>query len=190
MRTGRNSLTPCRICVMIAWLGILFLSMVRCKSPTSPDGQGEADIIVSNDYGETVDIYMDGSFKFALRYKNSIEIDNVSLEEHELEAREPGSGKIVDSTTIDVEDKIDYAWTVDDPPDIKVINNYGKALSIYLDEEFQFDLADEESRWIIDVALGVRFLKALDTGDGHEVASTSLKVDQNADYSWTIQKIT
>jgi hypothetical protein len=170
-------------------IGILIISLISCKSPTSPDGAGEADIIVSNEYGETVDIYMDGSFKFWLRHKSTIEIDNVSLEEHELEARTVGTETVIDSETITVEEMTDYAWTVQDPPDINVINEYGATLRIYLDGSYQFELVDQEDRWLMDVPYGERFLKAVRVSDGQDVASTTINVDDNADYSWTIGKI-
>jgi len=181
-RSGRVK----RLAVLI---GILIIPLIVCKSPTSPNGQGEADIIVSNEYGETVDIYMDGSFKFSLRHKNSIEIDNVSLEEHELEAKIVGTETVIDSETITVEEKTDYTWTVQDPPDINVTNEYGATLKIYLDGNHQFELVDKEDRWIIDVSYGERFLKAVRASDGQEAASTTIKVDDNTDYSWTITKI-
>ena len=151
---------------LVGLIGILILPLITCKSPTSPDGQGEADIIVVNEYGETVDIYMDGSFKFSLRHKSSIEIDNVSLEEHELEARLVGTETVIDSETITVEEKTDYTWTVEDPPDINVTNQYGATLKIYMDGNYQFDLADKENRWIMDVSYGERFLKAIKASDG------------------------
>ncbi len=171
---------------ILALAGILVFSSFSCKSPTSPDGGGEADIIVYSEYDEILDIYMDGQFQFSIGYKSSIEIDNVSLEEHELEAREINTGKIIDSETITVEEEIDYTWTVDDPPDIKVTNNHGKTLKIYLDGVYQFDLVDEEDRWIIDVAYGERFLKAIRASDGKEIASITIDVDENEDYYWTI----
>jgi len=174
---------------LLALMAILAFSWVGCKSPTSPDGAGEADIVVTNDYeeGETVDIYMDGEFKFSIGFKVTIEIDNVSLEEHTLEAKLNATGALVDSETIEVVEYTDYYWTVDDPPDIKVINQFGKTLKITMDGDYQFDLANEENRWIIDVAYGERFLKAFRASDGQEIASTTIRVDENTDYSWTVE---
>lgn len=167
--------------------GILVMTLIRCKSPTSPNGQGEADIIVYSKFEETLDIYMDGKFLFSIEYKWSIEIDNVSLGEHELEAKERSTGVIVDTEVITVEEEIKYIWTIEDPPDINVTNQYEKTLQIYMDSEYQFDLVDEENRWIIDVPYGERFLKATRASDGKQVASTTIHVDENKDYSWTIE---
>jgi hypothetical protein len=173
----------------LALTAILTFSWFGCKSPTSPGGAGEADVVITNDYeeGETVDIYMDGEFKFSIGFKVTIEIDNVSLEEHTLEAKLNATGALVDSETIEVVEYTDYYWTVDDPPDIKVINQFGKTLKIYMDGDYQFDLANEENRWIIDVAYGERFLKAFRASDGQEIASTTIRVDENTDYSWTVE---
>jgi len=174
---------------LLALMAILAFSWFGCKSPTSPDGAGEADIVITNDYeeGEAVDIYMDGEFKFSIGFKVTIEIDNVSLEEHMMEAKLNSTGVVVDSETIEVVEYTDYYWTVDDPPDIKVINQFGKALKITMDGDYQFDLANEESRWIIDVTYGERFLKAFRASDGQEIASITIHIEENTDYFWTVE---
>jgi hypothetical protein len=174
---------------LLALMAILAFSWLGCKSPTSPGGGGEADIVITNDYEEgiIVDIYMDGEFKFSLDFKMTIEIDNVSLDEHTLEARVHATDAFIDSETIDVLEYTDYYWTVDDPPDIKVINQFDKSLQIFMDGVYQFDLARKEGRWIINVAYGERFLMAVGADDGREVASTTIRVKENTDYSWTIE---
>ncbi len=187
MRSKQELKKACSSIGIFILTGILVMTLIRCKSPTSPNGQGEADIIVYSKYEETLDIYMDGNFLFSIGYKSSIEIDNVSLEEHELEAKKTNTDIVIDKETITVEEKADYSWTIDDPPDINVTNNFGKTLKIYMDSEYQFDLVDEENRWIIDVPYGERFLKATRASDGKEVASTTIHVDENKDYYWTIE---
>lgn len=187
MRSRQELKKACSSIGVFILTGIFILTSIRCKSPTSPDGQGEADIIVYSEYDETLEIYMDGNFLFTIGYKSSIEIDNVSLEEHELEAKERNTGIIIDSETIEVDEKTDYSWTIDDPPDINVINNYGKTLQIYMNGEYQFDLVDEENRWIIDVAFGEHFLRAIKASDKEQVASVTINVEENKDYYWTIE---
>jgi hypothetical protein len=172
---------------VIALAAVLVASWFGCKSPTSPGGAGEADILVYNDYGELLDIHMDGEFEFSIPYKQQIEIDNVSLEEHTLEARLTSTGALIESETIEPTEYTDYAWTIYNPPDINVINNSGLVLKIYLDGSYQFDLIDEENRWLIDVAYGDRFLKAIRAVDEQEYASTTIRVDENMKYSWTIE---
>lgn len=170
-------------------IGILMFLQSGCKSPTSPDGKGEADIIVYSLFEEILDVYMDGTFRFSIGYQNPIEIDNVSFGTHEIEAKKSGSDIVFASTTIEVTEKIDYTWQIEDPADINVVNSYGEALKIYMDEAYQFDLANEEGRWILDVPLGEHFLKALKVSDSMQVASILLDISENKDYVWTIKKL-
>ena len=106
---------------------------------------------------------------------------------HLLEARIQGTATLVGSEEIEVENLIDYSWTIDNPPDINVTNQSGLSLRVSLDGVVMFDLADEENRWIMDVAFGERFLKATRLADGREVASITIRVEENTDYAWTIQ---
>ncbi len=176
-------------------MGILVFSLINCESifgpsseeTTEEDEEGEARIIVYNNYGEALNIYMDGEFQFLLGHKGNEKIRNVSLNEHTLEAKKPNANTTIDSETIDVTSYTDYTWTIDDAPDINVSNQYGKTLKIYMDDTYQFDLVDEEDRWIIDVAFGEHFLKAVKAADGKEVASTTIDVEENKDYSWVIE---
>jgi hypothetical protein len=177
-------------------IGILIFSLASCESifgpkteeTTEEEEEGEeARIIVYNEYGESLDIYMDGTFQFLVGHKSDAKIRYVSLDEHELEAKKSNTNEVVDSKTIDVTSYMDYTWTIDDPPDINVTNRYGYTLKIYMDGNYQFDLADEEDRWIIDVAFGERFLKAIRAGDNKEIASTTIDVEENKDYSWVIE---
>ena len=169
--------------------GILLGLSTGCKSPTSPEGKGEADILVTSDVEETLDISMDGVFLFEIAYKNRIEIDNVSLEEHTLEARRRDTGLLIETETIDVVDETDYSWTVDDPPDITVTNSCRFPVRVSMDGVHQFDLERSEGRMIVDVDYGDRFLKAWAAEDGREVASITIRVEENQDYSWTIREI-
>lgn len=172
---------------LLAGLAVLFFVSAACKSPTSPDGEGEADVVVTNDYGEALDVSMDGEFRFTIGFKETREIDNVTEAVHLLEARLPGSSTLVASEEIEVENLSDYTWTIDNPPDINVTNQSGLGLRISLDGAVLFDLADEENRWIIDVPFGERFLRATRLSDGSQYASITIKVDDNTDYTWTIE---
>ena len=167
-------------------LGTTIFALVACKSPTSTDASGEADIIITNDYGSAVDIYMDGEFKFTIADKWTIEIDDVEIKEHLLEAKETGTQTVIVSNTIDVTERTDYAWTVDDPPDIDIINNSDEILRISLDGTYMFEIGEEEDRWIMDVAFGERLLQAFSAETDLEVASTTIKVEEYKDYTWTI----
>ncbi len=180
---------------VLALIGFLVLFLSACESifgPKSDDTDDDDDddiarILVYNQYGETLDIYMDGSYQFSLANEEDAKIRGMSLDEHDLEAKVPASGAVVDSETIDVTAYTDYSWTIDDAPDINVVNSYGSTLKIYMDGKYMFDLVNEENRWIMNVAFGSRFLKADRASDAKEVASTTISVTANKDYSWTIE---
>jgi hypothetical protein len=179
----------------LSLIGILVLFCAGCESifgpkseeTSSTDDSEIARIIVYNSYNNgSLDIYMDGVFQFTLAEDDNAKIKDVTLDEHNLEAKRTGTSTVVDDTTIDVTAYSDYTWTIDDPPDIKVTNGYGTPLKIYMDGEYKFDLENEEDRWLIDVSFGDHYLKALKASDNREVASTTIAVDGNEDYTWTI----
>jgi hypothetical protein len=174
-------------------IGILVFALAGCESIFGPKSETEdtsddeeARIVVTNNYDESLDIYMDGVFQFALPDEESEKIHDVTLDEHDLEAKLTGTSTVVDSETLDVTTYTDYAWKIDDAPDINVINNYGVTLKIFMDGNYQFDVVDEEDRWIMNVSFGEHFLKALKASDDKEVASTTLDIGANNDYTWTI----
>ncbi len=175
--------------VIVATFGFLALSVTNCKSPTSLNDEGEADIIVYSKIDEVLDIYMDGVMRFSIRYKNTIELDNVSLDTHELEAKKTGTDIILATESIDVTEEANYTWQIEDPADINVENQFGEALKIYMDDEYQFDLVDEEDRWILDVPWGEHLLIALKLSDGIQIASKVINVTEDKDYTWIIEKI-
>lgn len=168
-------------------LAAALLAPPACKSPTTSDADGEADITVINDFGSAVDIYMDGELRFTLQDKWRIEIDDVTIAEHLLEAKQPGTQAVIVSERIDVTEYADYAWTVDDPPDIDVINSRDEILRIFMDGTFLFELGEEEDRWITDVAFGSRLLQAVSAETGRPVASATITIEEYKDYTWTIE---
>ena len=196
MEWVKSERTGVRAILLLTVIGLLCISVISCNSLFGPsedsdeeetDDTEEARIIITNYYGETLDFYMDGSFQFTLDHDEEDKIRYVTLDEHYLEAKKQGTAKVVASVEIDVTSYADYTWQIDDPPDINVINQYGLKLKIFMDDNYLFDLVDEEDRWIVDVAFGERFLKAIRASDDKEVASTTIDVDANTDYSWTIE---
>jgi predicted membrane-bound spermidine synthase len=172
---------------------ILIVLLAGCESIFGPkteestdEEENEARIIVYNTYGETLDIYMDGKFQFTVEEDDDKKIRDVELDEHDLEAKLAGTGTVVDDETMDVTSYTDYSWTIDDAPDIVITNNYGTALKIYMDGDYQFNLAYKESRWIMDLTKTEHFLKARRVDNDKEVASVTIDVDENKDYAWTI----
>ncbi len=193
IKFNKQGLNPALIFQVLLLIGILMFSTISCDSifgtsetaATEEEGE-EARIVVENQFGKTLDIYMDGVYQFTLYHGDDEKIDDVTHDEHDLEAKRKDTSTVVASTEIDVVSDIDYYWVVDDPPDINVTNNYGRTLKIYMDGNYMFDLVDEEDRWIVDVDFGDRFLKAVRSSDDTEVASITIDVTENKDYSWTI----
>jgi hypothetical protein len=169
---------------------LLALTLAGCKSSTSSSTSTsttlEARILVYNTYSASLDIYMDDAFQFNLPNGGSGTIKNVSLDTHTMTAKLAGTDTVIDTTTIDVTALTDYSYTID-RPDINVTNAFGESLHIYMDDVYRFDLVDDENRWLIDVSLTSHFLKATRVSDNSEVASITINVTQNKDYTWTIQ---
>ncbi len=191
MKAVRRTAVQLGIVRVLALVGILGLFGAGCKSPTSPRGSGEADISITNDHSDVLNIYVDGTFKFALRYRTTIEIDDVELyHEYSLEAREPATGQLIDVTLIDVQTETDYGWTINPPPRIKVTNNWsqvqGEKLAVSMDGVFKFDLERGEIRMIMQVDYGEHFLEAVNLSTGKPVASTSFQIQKNDTYEWDI----
>jgi hypothetical protein len=168
-----------------AVLGLLLLAGA-CKSPIMPE-DGEADIVIINDYGETLNIYMNGEFLYPVEHNTSVEIDNVKYGIYYFEARTVDTDELVYSDEVDVEVRSDYTFTIDDIPDINVINDFGTPLAIYMNGEYMFDLEDEENRWIIDLAFGEYFLHAIRKEDGMQIASITFDIDDYTDHTWTLE---
>jgi len=169
---------------------LLAFSLPGCKSSTdtstdSTTTTAQARIIVTNTYGQTLEIFMDGTSQFTLTNGNEGKISNVSVATHTMEAKLAG-GAVIDTTTLDITQLTDYSYTID-RPDINVVNSWGEALKVYMNDVYQFTLADDENRWLIAVPLASHFLKATRASNDTEVASITINVTQNKDYSWTIQ---
>jgi hypothetical protein len=169
---------------------LLALTLPGCKSSTDTNTDtntttSQARILVSNTYGQTLQIFMDGTSQFTLTNGNGGTITNVAVATHTMEAKLE-NGQTIDTTTIDVTALTDYSYTID-RPDINVTNAWGEPLKIYMDDTFQFNLVDDENRWLIAVPLASHFLKATRMSNNSEVASITINVTQNKDYSWIIQ---
>jgi hypothetical protein len=190
MRNTRELAKKLRFGLPLAGIFILLaVFLPACKSSTDTNTDTDtttyqARIVVSNTYGQTLEIFMDGTSQFTLTNGASNKIADVAIATHKMEARIPG-GALIDTTEIDVTTQTDYSYTID-RPDINVVNGWGESLKVYLDDVYQFTLADDENRWLIAVPLASHFLKATRVSDGTEVASITINVTQNKDYTWTI----
>lgn len=175
-------------CLSLSLLVLLFF-MGSCKSPENPEEEttdDTANIEISNDFGEAMDIYMDGVFIFVIEFNETKTIEDVTIDTHQLIGYRVNTNIQLASLSIEITAAGDYAWYIDDPADINVQNYSGYDLSISMDDVFMFNLADEEDRWILDVTHEKHYLKANKISDGSEYASITIEVTENQDYSWTI----
>ncbi|MBN2244257.1 MAG: hypothetical protein JW755_00275 [Candidatus Aminicenantes bacterium] len=163
----------------------LIITLIFCKSPIAPKN-GEADILIANDINQTLDIYLNGDFKYSLPYGHIFEIDNVALGSYKLEAMTQGTNNLLASTLLEITQYKEYTWYIDDQADINVVNNSGIDLKIYFDGSYIFDLDDEENRWILNVSHGEHFISAQRVSDGTTFASITIKIVEDTDYTWTI----
>jgi hypothetical protein len=176
--------------IQILWRSSLILSLIfsfsTCKTPTTPK-DGEADIIILNRYGESLNIHMNGNFLWVLDDLQDVEIDNVAQGKYTFEARKIDDSRIVNTAEIKVAERTDYYWEIGDPADINIVNSSGLALQIFMDGTYQFELQDGLSREIPDVSHGEHFVKAVRSDNGLDYASITMDIQRDQDYTWTIQ---
>ena len=173
--------------ILAVVIGLTFLACESVEDPNEEEDDTEiASIMVNNDYGETLDIFMNGVFQFTLEHEESEDVDDVELDEHTLQARLAGTDQVVDEEEFDVTSYTVYTWTIDDPPDLNIINESGIDLMIYINDQYYFNLVDEEDRWVMNVEYGDYNVKAFKVSNEAEYASATITVDDNIDYSWTI----
>ncbi len=174
---------------MIVGLGIFMLASISCKNPAGPDNENlKANIIVINDCGVALDIYMDGNLQFSVEYQASKIIYSVSLELHELVAKIKGTETEIMSISVELYEAINYEWTVQSSATLSISNEYGETLSIYVDGNLQNDIDDQATIIFEHFPYGEHLLEALRTSDKVKVASTTVNIDENIEYLWTISK--
>lgn len=74
--------------------------------------EGPSTIVVTNNYGETLRIHINGNFLGSLDDSYSEQINKVTFGEHKIEAKKAASDEVVASITFDVEDAADYFWEI------------------------------------------------------------------------------
>jgi len=173
---------------MAFWLGILLSALAGCKNSTTPDEPKEARIIVRNNCGISVDIYMDGVYLFYLEYKEYYYIEDVALGTHALVAKKMGTDTLLKSISTEVSEKQDYTWTISSTAIVKIINNYGETLSVYGDGTYQTDIDDGASASIQNIPYGEHLFEAKRPDESEVLASTSFEVLEDKEYTWTITK--
>jgi hypothetical protein len=167
-------------------LGILISLISGCKNSTTPDDKPR--IIVRNNCGIAVDIYLDGAYQFFLEFKEYYYIENISLKTYKLEAKRKATQTLLKTVSIEITQNRDYTWTISSTASLAITNNYGETLSIYGDGTYQTDIENGRSNSIQNIVYGRHLLEAKRPNTSTVVASTTIEVLEDKGYTWTITK--
>jgi len=174
---------------VIFCLSLFLLAAIGCKNTTSPDdGITTVRITVSNECGIAVDIYLDKNFQFSVNYQESRTITDISLGEHELEAKNKGTEIVLSYLTLELTEIADFVWTLLSEASFHVTNEYGESLNIYGDGDLLSEMGSPATLIIENILYGIRLFEAKKASDGTVVASISIDFDENKAYFWTINR--
>jgi hypothetical protein len=71
-----------------------------------------AALKITNNYGETLDIYGDGTYQSDLTDQTDLLVPSIPYGEHLLEAKVHGGTTVVNSTTLSIYEDITYTWII------------------------------------------------------------------------------
>ena len=71
-----------------------------------------ASLKITNNYGETLDIYGDGTKQDEVADQSDLFVANIPYGEHLIEAKKQGGTTVVASTSIDIIEDILYTWII------------------------------------------------------------------------------
>ena len=173
---------------VIIWLSIFLLAPLSCKNPTSPDdGITTARMTVSNDCGVAVDIFMDKTLQFSVEYQESKIIQNISVGEHEFEAKNKDTEIVLSNVTVDLFEPRDYVLTITSEASLHITNDYGESINIYGDGNLLSNIGSPGTLIIENVLYGVHLFEATKVSDGTAIASISIDFAENKAYFWTVK---
>ena len=192
MRPRMTKLKRCRIIPhagIILWMSFFLLALTSCKSTTSPEVEATtARMTVNNDCGIAVDIYMDKNFQFSVEYQESETILDISIGEHEVEAKNKVTEIVLSSLSVELLEPREYILTIQSEASVHITNEYGESLNIYGDGDLLSDIGSLGTLIIENVLYGVHLLEAKKVSDGTTVASISIDFAENKAYFWTINQ--
>ena len=175
------------VAAIITMVGLLILTSISCKSPTTPEAT-EASITITNHCGIAVDILMDGVWQLTIEHLQSSTFSIPTLGVYEYEARKQGTGTVVSSNSADINRYANFVWTVLTSAEISIINNYGETIDIYGDGDLQGSVNDQETGTLQRTPYGEHLLEATKSGETDVIASITLDITENIQYTWTITK--
>jgi len=167
-------------------LGIFLCSSISCKSPESPD-EISANIFVSNECGLEIDVYMNGVYQFAVEFLYYEVIENVSGGVYEIVAKKKDTEEILATDSVDVNQSGEYWVSILGGASLTISNEYGETLNIYTNGSLQGELEDDESQTFTEVPYGEHVLEASKTSDNTLVATTTIDVVEEKEYTWVIK---
>ena len=165
-------------------LAAVMLVLIDCKNSTSNE-EPQANILVSNECGAALDVFMNGDYKFSLEYREYNTIQNVATVTHELVAKMKGTETLVLAETVEIISLTEHVWTVLSSADLTIANQYGETLNIYGDGSLQGEIDDGQAETLGRIPYGEHVMEARKL-DGTVVASITLLFDENKEYIWTI----
>lgn len=167
-------------------LGIVMLSLIDCKSPETSE-EVVASIYVSNECGLAIDVYMDGAFKFTLEFLYYEIIENVSSGTYEIVAKKEGTDEVIVTEIVTITTSSEAWVSILYSASINVVNQYGEALNIYTNGNLQGELGDGENQVFTKVPYGEQVIEAAKASDNSFVASVTINVVEEKEYTWTIK---
>jgi hypothetical protein len=172
-------------CIMIV-LSVIVFSFIDCKSPESPE-EIVASIYVSNECGLKIDVYMDGAYKFTLEFLYYEIIENVSPGTYEIVAKKEGTGEVIVTEIVTITTSGETWVSILYSASINVVNQYGEPLNIYTNGNLQGELGDGENQVFTKVPYGEHVIEASKASDNSFVASVTINVAEEKEYTWTIK---
>jgi hypothetical protein len=172
---------------IVIFLGIFLCASTGCKSPEDPDAEISANIFVSNECGLAIDVYMDGVYQFPLEFLYYEVIANVSGGVYEIVAKKKGTEEVIATAMINVTASVEIWVSILYSASLKIANEYGETLNIYTNGSLQGELEDKESQVFDNVPYGEHVLEASTTSDNTLVASITINVVEEKEYTWTIK---
>jgi hypothetical protein len=171
---------------MAALAGLLWLSAVSCKSTTSSDTA--ATITITNSCGATIVVYLDGTSRATIANGSSDTIESVTVGSHLLEVKTSGTGLLLRSETLTITASSSTSVTVLGAASLRVTNQYGEILRIYVDAAYLGDIGDQLTQTIPHLTFGSHVFTAYPKTEATEVATITINVTDVTEYTWTITK--
>ena len=163
-------------------LGILLCVLASCNK----QDVFLANVIISNECGLAVDVYMNGFYQFTVNNLYFKTIEDVPQGIHDFVSKKQGTEELVATISMDVNTSSDFLWIVKSPASIKVTNLFGEALDIYIDGSSLGEISDQETQIISYVDYGQHLLTAHRITDEELVNTTDIEVTESIEYVWTI----